>query len=175
MIALASVNEVSQGLSHRLELGDFFVNGGQMLLSDSLDLCAFPRLIFIEIKQRAAVFDREPERPGATEKCELVDVAVAKGAIAVVAAQRPDKADVFVVADCLAGKPARSDTSPMFTPVSYSAGCVANFVSASWGGSCSDIVALIRRSCSALVRTDTEDSAMAPAANTGDRSNPKAG
>jgi energy-coupling factor transporter ATP-binding protein EcfA2 len=104
--------------------------------------------ILPEREKRAAILDREAERPGPGEKAQLVDMGRAEPAVAVGVAVGRDQPDLLVIADGL-GRQAR----PF--------------------GHVTDIhAALTRFSRRAFATTRTELAAIAPAANIGFNSGP---
>ncbi len=166
----AGPDQLAQRGAHRLQVGDLRVDPLQVLLGHRLDLPALAVIVVVEREQHAAVLDPEAQRAGATEELQLVHVALAEAAIAVVRAQRPDEADFLVVADGLGGQAGRfGGVSDVHAGLSCSAGRgigLAAPVSRRPG---------MRRRRRAFDSTKTDDNAMAPAASIGDSSIPKAG
>src|SRR6056297_3876982 len=139
-----------------------------MRLGQVFHIGAGAGLVIVKRKQRAAILDGETKGAGAPEEGQLVQVAVAKTAIAVGVAHGGDQADLFVVADGLGGQArALGDVSDVHAGTSYI--CLA----AGAGLSC--CAGAIRRRRRALLSTKTELSAIAPAPSIGDSRMPKAG
>ena len=130
----------------------------EVLFGNGTHVTAGAVFVLPKCKQVAAVLNREPKRTRPSQERQFVNVAVAKGAVAVGVAQRFDQPDILVIADGF-GRQAR--LSGNVTDIH----AVAPFAR----------LGAIQRSRNALVRTKTLESAMAPAPSAGDRSQPKIG
>lgn len=104
IVACATTRQGLQGVGHGLHFGDPGMKVGDALLGDGPDLPAGPRPVAPQGEQYDDLLNREAERAGAAYEPELVDVAIAKGAIVAAGAfRRPDQPGGFVVADHLGG------------------------------------------------------------------------
>ena len=141
--------------------GDFF----QMRLCHGLDLGTAAGGVLIKLQKRPAILNGKAKRAGAAEKRQLVQIAVAKRAIAIRRPQRLHKADFLIIADGLGGqaRPRRN-----LCNIHAKASCAIL-------GPLSAILGVILRNRSAFDTTKTELSAIAPAASIGDSKIPKAG
>src|SRR6056297_22794 len=78
-----------------------------MLDGDLFHVRAGPRPVLVERQKRAALLDRETERPRPAEKGEHVRVPLTEGTIAVGASCRMHEVDILVIPDSLGGRTAR--------------------------------------------------------------------
>lgn len=104
MVTRTSIDEFSESGPHGTELRDLFVDPRQMVFGDMLHGSALPSIILIESQQVPAILNRKPQSTGATEKRQFVQIFVLETAIAVFTSQRPDEADVLIVAYRLRGQ-----------------------------------------------------------------------
>jgi hypothetical protein len=148
VVARAGLHEVRERAAHVGKLRHLRVDLDQVFLRQGFHVRRGATTILPEREKRAAILDREAQRPGPGEKAQLVDMGRAEPAVAIGVPVGRDQPDLLVIADGL-GRQAR----PF--------------------GHVTDIhAALTRFSRSAFATTRTELAAIAPAANMGFNSGP---
>ena len=107
MIAVTGLHQIGQSRLHRAQFDDLGPDLRQMRHRQRFDIATRPRAVLIKRQQCPTVHNREPQRPRPPDKGQLVQIALGKGAVAVLTALGLDQADVVIRADGFGRQPRR--------------------------------------------------------------------
>ena len=148
---------MGQRIAHGFELCQLVLDLFQVILRHAFHIGAGAGFVLVERQKGAAILDGKAKRAGAAQKGQLVRVGFLKPAVSVGIACGPDQADILVIADGLGGQ-------------AGAFGDVRDIHAAALS-----IAGLTRRRRRALDSTNTELSAIAPAASIGESIVPVSG